>query len=164
VIRIPCGPELKPGDLLRAAPVLAGRPARDGATGDLKPWDPASPLFVFDDLDELSDGQIKNIYDARVLGDSVSAAGVLLARGGFRARLEKPALRLFKEGLAAHFLLKEFGPDEDIALLRHRLAQRHCRVKARVRPTGMLGGVAAFAVVVAASIGAFLLLSPVGER
>jgi hypothetical protein len=163
VIRIPCGPKLKPDDLLRAATVLAGPAARDGATRDPEPSDPASPLFVFDDLDRLSDGQIKNIYDAMVLGDGVSAAAVLLARAGFLARLEDPALRLFKEGLAAHFRLQDVGPDEDIVLLRHHLAQRHCRSKARGRPTGMLGGVA-FGVVAAASIGAFLLLSPVGER
>ena len=163
VIRIPCGPKLKPDDLLRAATVLAGPAARDGATRDPEPSDPASPLFVFDDLDRLSDGQIKNIYDAMVLGDGVSAAAVLLARAGFLARLEEPALRLFKEGLAAHFRLQDVGPDEDIVLLRHHLAQRHCRSKARGRPTGMLGGVA-FGVVAAASIGAFLLLSPVGER
>src|SRR5437667_3265986 len=124
VIAVQCGPELRREELLRAMPVLVSRPVIAGRTaaGTL-PLEAAPPVFVFDDVDALSDSQIKDIPETLVFGDCNNAAGVLLARPGFLFRLEGPSLGFLKERLVVQLRFQEVGPDEGIAYLRHQLMQ-----------------------------------------
>src|SRR6266478_8849950 len=93
VIGIACGPKLTAGELSLAGSVTVGPPARGGAV------EPAPPLFVFDDADQLSEQQIKEIC-AVIPHGARKSAGVLLARPGFVARLQEPSLQFLKEALA----------------------------------------------------------------
>jgi hypothetical protein len=164
VISIPCGPDLTCDELEHATRMFARPPWSGGMAGELECSAPSSPLFVFDDLDRLSDGQIEDIHKTILRGDQTSAAGVLLARPDFLARLERPALHFLKEDLAAHLRVQEVGDDEGIAFLHNQLlAQRYRRIEARGFRRGILIGVAACGVVVTASIGAFVHLQPTAK-
>jgi len=161
VIGIACGPELRREELLRAAPDLTSLPTIAGrTTASVQSPAHARPVLVFDEIDRLSDSQMKDIHEAMLLGDRTNAAAVLLARPAFLARLESPALRFLKQQLAAHFPLQELGPDERIAYLRHQLAHRHRRTETRRLPAGVVRGLAVVALVVAA--GAVVLV--LGDR
>ena len=163
-IGIPCGPDLTCDELEHATLMSARPPWSGGMAGELEGSAPASPLFVFDDLDRFSDGQIEDIHKTILRGDQTSAAGVLLAHPDFLARLERPALHFLKEDLAAHFRVQEIGEDEGIAFLHNQLlAQRYRRIEARGFRRGILIGVAACGVLVTASIGAFLHLQPTAK-
>jgi hypothetical protein len=126
---------------------------------------PASPLFVFDDIDQLSDRQIKEVYEGTLHADQIRAAGVLLAPPDFLGRLERPALDFLKERLVAHFRVEEVGDDEGISLLHNQLlGQRDRRAEARGFRHGILIGLAASAVTMAASIAAFFVLHTTAEQ
>jgi hypothetical protein len=165
VIIISCGPELKREDLERSVPVVAGPRADTGATVTPEFSVAASPLFVFDDFDQLSDKQIEEVYTGTLYRGQIPAAGILFASLDFLARLERPALHFLKEHLAAHFRVQEVGDDEAISFLHSQLlAQRDRRIEARGFRHGILIGLAASGVVLAASIGLFLMLNPTAER
>jgi hypothetical protein len=147
VIDIPCGPELRGEDLERGVPVSA------------------SPLFVFDDFDQLSDQQIKEVCEGRLHADQIRAAGVLLAPLDFLARLERPALRFLKERLAAHLCVQEVGDDETVTFLHNQLlVQQDRRAEARGFRRGILLGLAGCGVVLTASIGAFVIWHSTAEQ
>ena len=156
VIGIPCGPELTPGELFRTGSVVTALPVGGGAAVTEGP-EPALPLFVFDDVGQLSDSQIAKVCEAARDGARCGTAGVLLAHLGFLARLEKPPLRPLKEALA-QLSFGEIGRDEAIEFLRHQLAARHLREEERgIRP-GFLRVLAGSVVLLAIGVGGFLLL------
>ena len=111
VIDISCSSELEIEQLSRAC--CAGRAA------------PAPALFVFDEVDRLSDQQVAQTCKAFAQRAGESAAAVLLSRGCFSDRLEAPLLQPVKEALAARFRLDEIGEDESIDFLRHQLQTRY---------------------------------------
>jgi hypothetical protein len=157
VIDIRCGPETGGKELARAA-ALAG-PKTGGAVPTRKCSAPLAPLFLFIDFDLLSDRQIAEVCGGALDGETLRAPGVLLAPLDFVARLERPALRFLKERLAAHFCVQEVGNDEVVPLLHSQLlTQRDRRSEARGFRRGILAGLAACGVVVAAGSGAFVLL------
>jgi hypothetical protein len=165
VIVINCGPQLTCEDLRRAVPILAGPRATSAAIVEPERLVPPSPLFVFDGFDRLSDGQIKDVCEGALHLDQMRAAGLLLAPFDFLARLERPALHFLKERLAAHVRVQEVGDDEAIAFLHNQLlAQRDRRIEARGFRHGILIGLAASGIVLAASIGLFLTRNPTAEQ
>jgi hypothetical protein len=118
----------------------------------------ASPLFVFDNFDRLSDKQIEEVYEGTPYCGPTPAAGILLASLDFLSRLERPALHFLKEHLAAHFRVQEVGDDEAITFIHNQLlTQRDRRIAARGFRHGILIGAAISGVVLAASIGLFLI-------
>jgi hypothetical protein len=165
VIDIPCGPALKGEDLECAVRRLAGPRASGGNAAQPECPTPASPLFVFEDIDQLSDRQIKEVYEGTLQADQIRAAGVLLAPPDFLARLERTALHFLKERLAAHYRVEEVGDDEAIPFLHNQLlAQRDRRAEARGFRHGILIGLTACGVTIAASIAAFFILHPSAEQ
>jgi hypothetical protein len=100
---VACGPELNHEQLLRAVPHSG------------------TPLFVFDDADKLSDGQIEGLCESLAGREGPKTAAVLLARPSFLIRLEQWRPRLFREGLASHFRLYELGHDEIETFVRRQL-------------------------------------------
>ena len=158
VIDSPYGPDLTFHELCRAGSVVATLPASAGATAASETSEPAPPLFVFDDVDQLSEQQIREIFELTRAAAAKGTAGVLLARPVFLARLEEPPLRFLKDALAAQFGFQEVGQDESIEFLRHQLAARHRRTESRGIPPGVFRGLAAFGVLLAVGIGAFLFL------
>jgi hypothetical protein len=103
VVVIACGPELNRDQLLRAVP-----PSQ-------------TPLYVFDDADRLSDGQIEGVCESLVRRDGITPGMLLLARPQFLTRLEELHPRLFKEGLATRFQLQELGREEIETFVRRQL-------------------------------------------
>lgn len=159
VIIIPCGPELKREDLERTVPAPA-KPDAGGAAVEPGCSVPASPLFVFDDLDRLSDRQIADVYEGTQRRNQLQPAAVLLAPLDFHARLERPTLQFLKQRIATQLRFQEVGDEEAIAVLHDQLlAQRDRRVEARGFRRGILIGSAAGGVALAASIGVFTLHS-----
>jgi hypothetical protein len=78
----------------------------------------------------------------------------------FVARLERPALRFLKEHLDADFCVQEVGDDEAITFLHNQLlVQRDRQIEARGFRRGILIGLAASGVVLAAGIGLFVILN-----
>ncbi len=165
VIIISCGPELTREDLERTVPVVAGPRATTGAAVTPEISVAVSPLFVFDDFDRLSDKQIEEACKGTLRCGQIPAAGILLASLDFLARLERPALHFLREHLAARFRVQEIGDAEAITFLHNQLlAQRDRRIEARGFRHGILIGLAASGVVLAASIGLFLILNPTVEQ
>jgi hypothetical protein len=160
VINFRCGPELTPEAVRRAGSVITRLPANSGAVPAPEPLEPAAPLFVFDDLDQLSDRQIKEICEAAQNGDRPGAAGVLLAGPGFLSRLEGRALQFLRGALAGEFRFQDVGQDEGLDFLRHQLANRHRIAEVRRAPRGLIRAITALALLalLAAGIAAFLAL------
>lgn len=152
VVGISCGPKLKRDDLVRMIPARSGqREAPDRSSF-------ASSLFVFDDIDRLSDGQIADICGAMLCDDQSKREAVLLASLDFAVRLDQPALRCLKERTAAQIRFEEVCDDETVAYLHNQLlVQRDRRAEARGFRYGISIGLAAGGVAIAASIGVFLL-------
>jgi hypothetical protein len=165
VIIISCGPELTRGDLERTVPVIGAPRATAGAAVTSELSVAASPLFVFDDFDRLSDKQIEELCKDTLHCGEIPAAGILLASLDFVARLERPALHFLKDRLAAHFRVQEVGDDEAITFLHNQLiAQRDRRIEARGFRHGVRIGLATSGVVLAAGIGLFIILNPTAEH
>jgi len=120
--------------------------------------EPAPPLFVFADVDQLSDQQIREIFEGTQNGGRKGTAVLLLAPSGFLIRLEQPSLQFLKERLAARFEFYEVGQEEGIEFLRHQLTARHARGEPRGILPGIFRGLAASGVLLAVGIGAFLFL------
>jgi hypothetical protein len=85
----------------------------------------APPIFLVSELDGLAAPQIEKICDAVRHGPRSGSAAVLLARRGFLARLEEPALQCLQELIAARLSFDEISQDESIEFLRHQLTRRH---------------------------------------
>jgi len=165
VITISCGPELTRGDLERTVPVIGAPRATAGAAVTSELSVAASPLFVFDDFDRLSDKQIEELCKDTLHCGEIPAAGILLASLDFVARLERPALHFLKDRLAAHFRVQEVGDEEAITFLHNQLiAQRDRRIEARGFRHGVRIGLATSGVVLAAGIGLFIILNPTTEH
>ncbi len=165
VIIIPCGPELGREDLEHTVPTLAKPKAASGATAEPGCSAPTSPLFVFEDFDRLSDRQIEDVYEGTLRREEFQQAAVLLAPLHFLARLERPSLQFLKERIATQFRFQEVGDDEAIAALHNQLlTQRDRRGEARGFRRGILVGLAAGGVVIAASIGVFFILQPTPQQ
>jgi hypothetical protein len=103
VVAIACGPQLSRDQLLLAVPPSP------------------APLFVFDDADRLSDGQIDGICESVVRRDGITPGVLMLARPPFLSRLEGQQPRLFREGLATRFQLQELGREEIETFIRRQL-------------------------------------------
>jgi hypothetical protein len=162
VIIISCGPELSREDLEPTVTTVA-KPRGGSAAEPLHPAS-ATPLFVFDDCDRLSDRQIDDFCEVTLHCEQMRPAGILLAPVHFLARLERPTLHFLKERIAAQFRFEEVGADEAIAVLHNRLLfQRDHRAKTRAFRHGILVGLAAVGVVISASIGVFIL-HPTAEQ
>jgi hypothetical protein len=145
VIGIACGPKLTAGELSHAGSATVGPPARGGG---------AAPLFVFDDVDQLSEQQIKEIY-AVIQHGARKSAGVLLARPGFVARLQEPSLQFLKEALAGQFRFQYVDEEESIEFLRHQFVTGHRPDKARGVLLAAFRALVALAVMSMLGIGAF---------
>lgn len=159
VIIISCGPELKPADLERAVHKLA-KPKASGVGAEPGRSAPASPLFIFEGFDRLSDGQIEDVYEGTQRRGRIQRSAVLLASLDFHERLERPALQCLKQRIAAQFRFQEVADGEAIAVLHEQLlAQRDRRVEARGFRRGVLIGSAAGGIAIVASIGVFMLRS-----
>jgi len=154
VINVCCGPQLTRNGVW--CPKTAA--ARLPATLMFQTSQLPAVLFVFDNAGRLSNGQIKEIYEAIQHRDREGAAGVLLARSGFLVRLAAPGLMFLKEGLAGQFNFRGIGKDESIEFPRARRANRGPR---NPDARGALRGVTSFfisiAVLVVAGIAAFVI-------
>jgi hypothetical protein len=158
VIGIPRGPKLTEDEPSRSGSIVATLPAMGGTVASSETNEPTPPLFIFDEVDSLSEQQIKESCEAVQFGARKGAAAVLLARPSFLARLEDPSLLFLKTALAARFRFDEVGEDEGIDFLRHRLATRHHGDAARGISPGVLRGLAVFGVLSTLGIGALVTL------
>jgi len=157
---IPCRPELRREDLDRATPPRPPRTAVAGAETDQGSSAHASPIFIFDDFDQLSDKQIKNIVENH---DQNQQAAILLAPADFLDRLERLALRFLNDRIAAQFRFQGIGDDEAIAFLHNQLlSQADRRVEARGFYRGILAGLAVGGAALVAAV-AFFILHPISE-
>jgi hypothetical protein len=156
VIGISCGPELTGEDVFRAGSVVATLPAGGGTVtiSDTAETDP--PLFVFDEAERLSDQQLGEICATIQRGAKQNAAGVLLARRGFFARLEQPSLQFLREPLVLQLRFDEIGDDEGIDFLRHQLAFRHSQDETRHGRPILFRSLAVLGVLAALGVGASL--------
>ena len=158
VIDIACRADLTSDELTRARSVVEAPLLSGGATAALETSEPIPPLFVFADVDQLSDQQIKEIFEGTQNGDQKGTAVLLLAPSEFLIRLEQPSLQFLTERLAARFEFYEIGQQEGIEFLRHQLTERHARGEPRGIPPGIFRVLAASAVLLAVGISAFLFL------
>jgi hypothetical protein len=163
-IAISCRPPLLHEDLdLR---VLARMPS--AAIGSLSPevgWlSPTPPLLVLDLFDRLSDRQIEEIFCKPELERDQLRPAILLCSSEFSDRLEFPALRPLKESICARLHFGEVGSDETVAFLHNRLlAQRDRRVEARGFRRGILIGLVASGITIAATGGVMFLPAAIEE-
>jgi hypothetical protein len=158
VIIISCGPELGREAVDRMMSRSEVLKAVSGVAADPAPLMLVSPLCVFDDFDRLSDLQIEDIFEDMLRGDERQPPAVLLAPLDFLVRLKRPALQFLKERIAVQFRFQEVGDDEAIAVLHNQLlSRRDRRIEARGFRHGIVVGLAAGAVLLVTSIGAFIL-------
>jgi hypothetical protein len=158
VIDIACRADLTSDELTRARSVVEAPLLSGGATAALETSEPTPPLFVFADVDRLSDQQIKEIFERTQNGDQKGTAVLLLAPSEFLIRLEQPSLQFLTERLVARFEFYEVGQEEGIEFLRHQLTERHARGEPRGIPPGIFRILAASGVLLAVGISAFLFL------
>ena len=158
VIGISCGPELTGEEVSRAGSVVATLPAGGGTVTISDTAETDAPLFVFDEAERLSDQQLGEICATIQRGARQNAAGVLLARRGFLARLEQPPLQFLKEPVALQLRFDEIGDDEGIDFLRHQLAVRHSQVETRRGRPIFFRSLAVLGVLAAIGVGASLAL------
>jgi hypothetical protein len=156
VIGIPCGPELTGEDVFRAGSVVATLPAGGGTVTISDTAETDAPLFVFDEAERLSDQQLGEICATIQRGAKQNAAGVLLARRGFLARLEQPSLQFLREPLVLQLRFDEIGDDEGIDFLRHQLAVRHSQDETRHGRPILFRSLAVLGVLAALGVGASL--------
>lgn len=158
VTPLPCTSETTLDQLLRAGSVVATLAAGGGITTIPESPEAAPPLFLLSELDGLPAQHIEKICDAVRHGPRSGAAAVLLARIGFIARLEDPALQSVKELLAVQLSFEEIGKDEGIDFLRHQLAVRHRSKEPSGISRGVMRALAVLAVLLAAAVAGFFLL------
>jgi hypothetical protein len=149
VVIVPCAGGLNVEQLYHTGCEVANLAATGGAAPILvrQAAESDPPLFVFDEIDQLSDQQLDQIREAVALSAEKKRAGVLLAGPDLLGRLEGPSLHFLKEALAACFRLDEIGEDEGIDFLRYQLQARHREIEARgIRPIAFRGLAALAAV------------------
>src|SRR5580700_3209837 len=156
VLGISCGPELTGEDVFRAGSVVATLPAVGGTVTISDTAETDAPLFVFDEAERLSDQQLGEICATIQRGAKQNAAGVLLARRGFLARLEQPSLQFLREPLVLQLRFDEIGDDEGIDFLRHQLAVRHSQEETRRGRPILFRSLAVLGVLAALGVGASL--------
>jgi hypothetical protein len=156
VIGISCGPELTGEEVSRAGSVVATLPAGGGTVTIPDTPDRDAPLFVFDETDRLSDQQLGEICATIRRSAKQSAAGVLLARRAFLARLENPRLQFLQEPPVLQLRFDEIGQDEGIDFLRHQLALRHSQPETRHPRPIFFRSLTVLAVLAAIGVGASL--------
>jgi hypothetical protein len=156
VIGISCGPELTGEDVSRAGSVVATLPAGGGTVTISDTAETDAPLFVFDEAERLSDQQLGEICATIRRGAKQNAAGVLLARRAFLARLEQPSLQFLREPLVLQLRFDEIGDDEGIDFLRHQLAVRHSQDETRHGRPILFRSLAVLGVLAALGVGASL--------
>ena len=162
VIGISCGPGLTAEDVSRAGSVVATLPAGGGTVTISDTAETDAPLFVFDEAERLSDQQLGEICATIQRGARRTAAGVLLARRGFLARLEEPPLQFLRQAVALQLRFDEIGDDEGIDFLRHQLAVRHSQDETRRGRPIFFRSLAMLGVLAAIGVGASLALHYVG--
>ena len=79
------------------------------------------PLFVFEDAERLTDGQLADIYDYFISGDCVTAAGVLPAAPELSTRLQRLKAAAFDEMSVARLNIHELGREEIESFIRRQL-------------------------------------------
>lgn len=160
VVIVPCAGGINVEQLSRTGCEVANLAATGGAATILvgEAADAAPPLFVFDEIDRLSDQQIDQIREAVAPDGGKRGGGVLLAGPALLGRLEEPSLQHLKEALAACFRLDEIGEDEGIDFLRHQLQARHRDNEARDIPPIIFRGLAALGTVAGISIAVLFAL------
>jgi hypothetical protein len=158
VIGISCGPELTGEEVSRAGAVVAMLPAGGGTVTISDTPETDAPLFVFDEAERLSDRQLGEICATIQRGARQNAAGVLLARQGFLARLQQPPLHFLREAVALHLRFDEIGDDEGIDFLRHQLSVRHSQDETRRGRPIFFRSLAVLGVLAAIGVGASLAL------
>jgi hypothetical protein len=162
VIGISCGPELTAEEVSRAGSVVATLPAGGGTVTISDTPETDAPLFVFDEAERLSGQQLGEICATIKRGARQTAAGVLLARRGFLARLDEPPLPFLREAVALQLRFDEIGDDEGIDFLRHQLAVRHSQDETRRGRPIFFRSLTVVGVVAAIGVGASLALHYVG--
>lgn len=162
VIAIPCGPKLTAEEVLRAGSVVANLPAGGGTVTISDAPETDAALFVFEEAERLSDQQLGEICATIQRGARQKAAGVLLTRPEFLARLEEPPLQSLREPLALQLRFDEIGDDEGIDFLRHQLAVRHSQEETRRGRPVLFRGLAMLGVLAALGAGASLAVRHVG--
>ena len=158
VIGIPCGPELTGEEVSRAGSVVAMLPPGGGTVTISDTPETDAPLFIFDEAERLSDQQLGEICATLQHGARQKAAGVLLARQGFLARLEEPPLQFLREPPALRLRFDVIGDDEGIDFLRHQLAVRHSQDETRRGRPILSRSLAVLGVLAALGVGASLAL------
>jgi hypothetical protein len=158
VIGIPCGPELTGEEVSRAGSVVAMLPPGGGTVTISDTPETDAPLFIFDEAERLSDQQLGEICATLQHGARQKAAGVLLARQGFLARLEEPSLQFLREPPALRLRFDVIGDDEGIDFLRHQLAVRHSQDETRRGRPILSRSLAVLGVLAALGVGASLAL------
>jgi len=147
IIIVSCGPALK-------------RESLDGTRTSASD----SVLFLFDDIDRLSDRQIQEICDGLLHAAQVRRVAVFLAPVDFTLRLERPPLRFLRERITSWFRFQEVGDPQAIVALHHQLlSRRDGRLEARGFRHGLLVGLGAGGAVLALGIGT-LILSPTAQQ
>jgi hypothetical protein len=137
--------------------VVVALPTSSRAMTIPEPSEAASPLFVFGDVHDLSQEQLRIIYEATIHPDWLGAAGVLLARPDFLTRLEEPGLRFLKEHLVAKLDFQEIGQGERIESRCHQLENQPGRRETRAGRLRLVRGLTGYGVLLTAGIGAFFL-------
>ena len=162
-ITIPCGPELTLAELehkfsLNQASGMGAVVERPGRSP------PRFPLFILDDFDRLSDGQIEEICQLGLGQDRLHSAAILLSSADFAVRIQRPTLRFLKERIIAELRFQEVSDDEAVTFLHDQLlTQRNRKAEARGFRHGIMIGLAAAGVATAANL-AFYLLHPTAEQ
>jgi hypothetical protein len=158
VVDIACHANLTSEELSLAASSLAAELVSGASVATSQTSGRSQPLFIFANVDQLSDQQISEIFsDAQYSGEKGSAS-LLLAHSGFLGRLGEPSLHFLKDRLAAHFAFQEVGQDEGIEFLRHRLTVRHAHSESHGIPAGVFRGLTALGLLLIIGIAAFLFL------
>ena len=158
IIGIPCGHDLTAQELFRAEQVVTTLPTGGAVTPTPDAPDPPSPLFLFDDVDRLSDRQLEEVRAAIQQQTHPRPVGVLLASQAFLARLDgSSSLRALNNAVGARLRSDEISEDEGIDYLRHRLEMRRNRDEPRRGPASYRGLVVLGALLSIAIVGWFAL-------
>jgi hypothetical protein len=155
IIGIPCGSDLTAEELFRAERVVTALPTAAAAASEIS--DPPSPLFLFDEVDRLSDQQLEEIRAVIQQQRDPNPVGVLLASQAFLSRLDGPRLQALNEAVRIRLRSNEISGDEGIDYLRHKLEMRRDRDEPRRYRPSYWGLVVLAALCSIAIIGWFAL-------
>lgn len=120
IIRIPCGPQFTPEQLLRSLPSGPGGPT---------PVPPRQQLFVFEAADQLSDAQFADVFRLVAPQGSAPFPAVILGNSQLLARLDRLRTDMSRNALAVKFYFRDLGREEIEPFIRSQL-QNDTRVTA----------------------------------